>query len=66
MAARPRLGVKAAVTSVLAGDVHREWTAFPGLHLFRLLYRLCQVTSLSDSLAEWRERRLGAAVNLPN
>ena len=66
MAARPRLGVKAAVTSVLAGDVHRGWTALPALHLFKLLYRLCQVTSLSDSLAEWRERRLDAAVNPPN
>ena len=29
MAAQPGLAVRAAVTSLLAGDVHGGWTAFP-------------------------------------
>ena len=61
MAAQPRLGVKAAVTSLLAGDVHGGWTAFPAIHLFKVLYRLKQVTNLAATVAEWRERRLAAA-----
>ena len=65
MAARPRLGIKAAVTSLLAGDVHRGWTAFPALHLFRLFFRVGQVANLSASLAEWRLRRHNAVANLP-
>lgn len=44
-AARPRRSVKAAVTSLLAGDVHRGWTAFPALHVFKLLYRLVQAAN---------------------
>ena len=65
MAARPHLGVKAAVTSLLAGDVHRGRTAFPALNLFKLFYRMGQVISLPTSLAEWRQRRLDAAANVP-
>lgn len=61
MAAQPELGVKAAVTSLLAGDVHGGWTAFPAIHLFKVLYRLKQVTNLAATVAEWRERRLAAA-----
>ena len=65
MAARPALGIKAAVTSLLAGDVHRGPTAFPAQHLFKLSYRLGQLANLSASLAEWRRRRLNAIANLP-
>ena len=64
-AARPRHGVKAAVTSLLAGDVHRGWTAFPALHVFKLLYRLVQATNLSASVADWRERRFDSASKPP-
>ena len=64
MAAQPKLGVKAAVTSLLAGDVHRGWMAFPALHLFKLMFRVAQVTNLSASLAEWWRRRLNAAADV--
>ena len=65
MAAQPPLGVRSEVASLLAGDVHRGWTAFPALYLFKLLYRMNQVANLTATVAEWRERRLAAAAGPP-
>ena len=65
MSAQPRLGMRAAVTSLLAGDVHRGPTAFPALHLFKLVYRLRQLVNLSASVAEWRRRRFNAVTKFP-
>lgn len=64
MAARNVLGVKSAVTSLLAGDVHQPPTAFPAKHVFKLLYRITQLMKLPDTWREWQRRKRNNAVDL--
>jgi flavin-dependent dehydrogenase len=56
MAPSERLGIKAAVISVLAGDLFRETPIRKGLFFFRTIYYLVSIGDLRRSLAAWRRR----------
>jgi hypothetical protein len=57
---REEFGVRAAVISVLAGDLFRGTSITRGLMLFRTFYYLTSLGHLRRSLAAWRRR----AVNI--
>jgi len=53
---REDFGIRAAVISVLAGDLFRGTSITRGLMLFRTLYYLTSLGDLRRSLAAWRRR----------
>ena len=56
MDAREELGVRAAVISVLAGDLFRGTAITRGLLVFRAIYYLTSLANVRRSLAAWRRR----------
>jgi hypothetical protein len=61
MAPRNELGIKAAVISVLAGDLFRDTPIRKGLFFFRAIYYLTSLGDLRRTLASWRRRAFNIA-----
>ena len=56
MKPREEFGIRAAVISVLAGDLFRGTSIRRGLLLFRAIYYLTSLGDIRRSLAAWRRR----------
>lgn len=61
MQPREEFGIRAAVISVLAGDLFRQTPIRRGLYLFRLMYYFTSLGDLRRSLGAWRRRAFNIA-----